>query len=309
MSKTSKPELTKPENLPAVQKEGALANTAGTFGELYAQADVETKAALDYLYEAIEPTKPFATIRQKGEPNVIAGNLKFNDGRADLELPHGVIVLAVRPGRVCWVPDDFKAPPRCKSIDGITRLEDVPDPGRNANGEVVSRCENCVRRLWPRERNALAERMQDMALRQPLKPANSPECGAVKNIMCCEPDLADAWILTVHGMSVKPTNSYLGRLKNQKKAPLAVVSEITTKYERTEKGDYYALRWQAVEETPKATQAEIFRQAPQLAAEMARSVMNFDAVMEHEEEGNGNGNGNETPMSGGEFPDVFEGQG
>jgi hypothetical protein len=295
----------------AVPQDAPLAenvNPRQALSDILAECDEETRAQLAAAIQAgqadIQPTTPFASIRQKAGPDELAGGLKFNDDREDLALPHDIIPIAVKDGRVCWTPDDMKSPPRCKSTNGITRMEGVPDPGIDINGNPVNECAKCIRSLWGRERNALAEKYPDRGFL--YCDDEKPECPIIKNLLCCEPDITDAWILTVHGMSIKPLNSYLGRLKNRGIASFQIVMRLSTEYERTDKGDSYQFRFAQAGETPVAAVKTLVAQYPQMMQALTRDAEAFDRQMQRDSDLSNDGGENAVPLDQDGFPAVFD---
>jgi len=285
----------------------ATTTGAGVVASILAEYDEETRAMLEAAIASgqsdITPTTPFASIRQKGGPGgERLGGMKFNDGRADIEVPHDIIVLAVKDCRVCWTKDDLSSPPRCKSVDGITRLAEVPDPGIDINGKPVMECAKCIRALWPRERMALADRHpnNDWLYWDDEK----PECPLMKNLMCCEPDATDAWILTVSGSSVKPTNSYLGRFKNQRKMTFQVISRIGTEFVKDAEGrTFYVLTWSEQGDTPVEFVKQLVSQYPQMMQALVRDAASVDKVMQMEAEAGASGDEGDEGK-GGDFVDA-----
>lgn len=280
---------------------------------LFGEVDEETRAALVAGQQDIRPTTPFASIRQKQtDDDNILGGLKFNDDRPDLALPHAVLVLAGKSTRVCWDRSNLQAPPRCKSINGINRLDDAADPGIKPDGTTATLCQDCIRRLWPKERLALAERYFDRDFLCPPMTGKEyddrPECGQVMNLLCCEPDGSDFWIMSLHGSAMKPTNSYLGRFTSKGLPTFVAISEISTEFVRTSKGSYYVPKWRNVGATPREIVAQLVHQYKTLMDNLVRDAARFDEIMERDwseaaEEGSA-----EPTRSGESFPDVFENQ-
>ena len=275
-------EKTNGENLPAISNEDVLLAARESAKSMLAELDDETRAALIAGQQAIKPTMPFAAIRQKSEPGIVTGGLKFNDGRADLELPQQILLLAAKEGRVCWDNDNLQAPPRCKSIDGRTRLEDVPDPGADSQLMEVTRCANCIRRMWPRERNRLSDKHDNMMLAQPVKPENSPECSSVLNLLCSLPDGSDMWIMSLHGTSLKPTNNFFGRIQRMNLPTFGVISELRSDYTQFAKGSCYVAAWELANVTPAPVMKELLSKYPQLLEQLTRDAADFDKVAERE---------------------------
>ena len=242
----------------------------------------EALAAILRGQEDIQPSVPFAAIRQKGTPGTVPGGLKFNDGRPDEPLSLRLIVLGAKLGRVCWDTESLSLPPRCKSIDGRAPLGEMVDPGVRRDGVVASACEHCIRAMWPRERNRLAERLGNPALRHPEKPEAKPECSEVLNLLVCLPDGSDTFILSLHGKSLRPTHNYLGRFKRRQVALFTVVSELSSEFESGEKGDYYVLKWQEAGETPRELAGALVEEYPQLLAMLTRDLEAFDRAIEGE---------------------------
>jgi len=289
MSKTpAKTEEKGQSGLPALNNEEMLQVAKETAAALPA----ELQAAIIRGQEDIQPGMPFAALRQKGCPGKLAGGLKFNDDRPDAALPKQVVVLAAKLGRVCWDKDNLTALPRCKSTDGKTRLEEVPDPGVRPDNAGTTKCAECIRRLWPRERQQLADRLGQGWIMDGCDDSR-PECQDFLNLLCCEPDGSDFFILSLHGTSFRPAHNYLGRFKRKGMPFFVFVSELVAEYVDSPKGSYYVARWDVVGNTSSELVGALAKEYPQLLASLERGMETFDEVLDRDwgEEGAGDNSG------------------
>jgi len=276
-------------NLPAQKPEETSLTIPNSSLDLYAQAAAEIgevteeqRALYDQTQKGIQGGLPFGAMRQKGGPESILGGLKFNDGRADMELPQELIVIASIEGRVKWDPNDLAAPPQCKSNDGEKRLEGVPAPGQTPAGCDAELCQDCICRLWPSERNRLAAKMGAEWLRQPSDPADKPECADVMNVLVALPDLSDIFIISLHGMSLKPAANYLNRFKRRKLPNFVLTTLVSSGYQKSPKGDFYMFQWAEGGLTPKETMSKINTELADLWALLTSRVEQFDSIFDRD---------------------------
>jgi len=218
------------------------------------ELDDETKAAVDASTEAVQPTIPFAAIRQRqgiSEEEVLGG-LKFNDGRPDETLPLDLLVIAAKLARVKWpYPYHEGDAPLCKSDNGIRPRDDMAEP-------CAPTCAECPEAAWP----TAEERAQGK---------KRPGCNGCLNLLVVTLS-EDAFVLNVHGMGLAPVRKYLGRLKRRGLGFFYRWTRLGTAREQGEQGIYYVPTMTEEEVVDKTTYRALAAKVRDYMASMQASV-------------------------------------